>query len=157
TPQGGGVLIGSNPNKPGNNAVDVLVRDPGGRFRALPDPPAGLLAAAVGTTPAEQLALDSGTGTVADPAYDAAGGHTGGFAAARGPTVETGILHWDGTHWTRETVDVPANSSTQFTVLAIDATSAGNAWMLAQTDPAASDGIVLFERTIVGGAPHWVK
>jgi hypothetical protein len=157
TPQGGGVLIGSNPNKPGSDAVDVLARDPGGRFRALPDPPAGLLAPAAGTAPAEQLALDSGTGTVADAAYDGPGGHTGVFAAALGPAVQDGVLHWDGTQWTRETVDVPSNSASQFTILAIDATSAQNAWMLAQTDPAAGDGIVLYARTIVAGAPHWVK
>lgn len=74
--------------------------------------------------------------------------------------VQTGVLHYDGTAWSREPIclgttptpcTVPASG---FRVLAIDAASPTNAWLLAKSSSGA-DGIVLLSRDTSGSAPFW--
>lgn len=140
TPKAGGVLIGRDPQKSGADQVTVLARSAGGRFAVLPAPGADVL------TGADQaLSLDGGTGRVAVTAVDGAAG-VELFAGILGPVVEDGVAHWDGANWTREPVEVPTGSEGAFRILAIDATAAGNAWMLARTDSSLGDGVVLLER-----------
>ena len=44
-PHGGGLLVGQDSTRPSGKQTVVLARDPGGRFRVLPEPPAGVLLA----------------------------------------------------------------------------------------------------------------
>ncbi|HYV16722.1 MAG TPA: hypothetical protein VE972_11960 [Conexibacter sp.] len=152
TAHGGGVLVGRDSNRPAGEQAVVLVRDPSAaaRFAPLPAPPSTVLDTGVG----EAIARDEGAGAVADAAYDD-GTHTGVFLPVVGAAVEDAIAHWDGTAWSREPIDVPAASSASFHVVALGATSAGNAYMLAETDPALGDGIVLFAREDGPGGPEW--
>jgi hypothetical protein len=69
---------------------------------------------------------------------------------------EDGVLHWDGSAWTREQIDVPAVSREHgdFRVLAIGASSPANAWLLAQLSQQADPGAVaLFRRHLAPSAP----
>jgi hypothetical protein len=155
TPLGGGVLAGRDGERPAGARFIVLVRDPGGRFRALPAPGAAVLG------PGEALARDEGQGAVPIAAYDGASG-TGLFLpivpASAAPPVEGAVARWDGVAWTREPVDVPADSAASFTVIALAAASPDDAYLLARTDAAAGDGIVLFERDASApGGPRWVE
>ncbi len=54
----------------------------------------------------------------------------------RGARAEQAVIHWDGSSWSREPVQIPAGSETDFRILAIDATGLGNAWAIAAADPA---------------------
>lgn len=150
TAQGGGVLIGRDSTRPASDQVVVLVHDPGGDWHAVDAPPPTELLAG------EALAGDRGSGTVADAAFDE-GGATGLFLAPQENPVDDGILHFDGSTWDREDVDVPAGSATDFHVLAIDATGPGNAWAIAQADGSLGRSVVLLERTTPGGSPLWVE
>jgi hypothetical protein len=140
TPKAGGVLVGRDPLQSGDARVTVLARDPGGRFRALPLPGEDVLSAEE-----DGLATDGGTGRVAIAAVDGAR-VTELFAGVLGPAVEDGVAHWDGASWTREPVEVPPSSQAGFRILAIDATSPENAWMLARTDSSLAEGVVLLQR-----------
>ena len=63
------------------------------------------------------------------------------------------VLHWDGTSWTRETIEVPAAGSTSFEVLAISASSPENAWLLGRME-GSSGPLALFRRH-AGATPQW--
>jgi hypothetical protein len=154
TAHGGGVLVGKDGSRPAGQRTVVLVRDPGdgARFAPLPAPPAAVVDPSAG----EALAPDEGAGQVAIAAYDTPG-RTGVFL----PVVQSGpaqdaIAHWDGAAWSREPVDVPAGAAA-FEVVALAATGAGDAWMLAETDAAHGDGILLLKRTDGPGGPRWTQ
>jgi len=150
TPKGGGLLVGSDSQR-GTTPVTVLVRDTtdDARFRMLPDPDGSILQTG------ERLATDSGTGRVAVAAFDGAGRRTEAYFGTLGPDAERAVAHWDGTAWSREDVEVPAGSQNAFRILAIDATASDNAWMLARTDQALGDGIVVLHRVVTAGVPTW--
>ena len=93
-------------------------------------PPAGVLLPAEGEEPVEALAEGQGSGAVADAAFDE-GGHTGLLFGPKGPDAVDGILHFDGSEWKREPIEIPPGSEADFEILAIDATGLGNAWALA--------------------------
>ena len=137
TPRAGGVLMGLDATRAGDDRITVLARDAGGRFRVLPTPGPEVLSGQN-----DGLLLD---GRVAVAAIDGPQA-TELFAGILGPSVENGVAHWDGTAWTREPIEVPAEGGSGLQILAIDATSRDNAWMLVRTDPATDDGVVLFER-----------
>jgi hypothetical protein len=156
TPSGGGVLAGRDVARPIGSQAVLLRRDPGDRFRALAAPPADVLLPAGADGPAEALAEDQGAGRVALAAFDE-GAHTGVFVAPTGRPVADAILHFDGTAWTREQVDVPTGSESAFRILAIDATAADDAWALAEADQSLGRSVVLLERTTPPGDPVWVE
>ena len=152
TAHGGGVLVGKDGSRPAGQRTVVLVRDPGdgARFAPLPAPPASVVDPSAG----EALAPDEGAGQVAIAAYDTPD-KTGVFL----PVVQSGplqdaIAHWDGGAWRREPIDVPAGA-TALSVVALGASAAANAWLLAETDDAHGDGILLYKRTAGPGGPRW--
>ena len=156
TRSGGGVLIGRDINRAPGDQVVVLDHDPGGPWRALASPPETVLLPAEGERPAEQLATEDGNGAVADAAFDE-GGRTGLLIAPRERSAEDAVIHWDGESWSREPVQVPAGSETDFQIVAIDAGGIGNAWAIAEADPSLGRSFVLLERTSTGSGPLWVE
>jgi hypothetical protein len=155
THDGGGVLVGRDLRRPVAEQVVVLAHDPGGDWHALDAPPSDVLLPAEGSRPAEVLAAEQGLGTVVDTAFDE-GSHTGLLFAPIGPSAVDGILHFDGTEWKREPIEIPAGSEAHFHVLAIDATGLDNAWALAEADEGLGRSVVLLERTTPAG-PLWVE
>lgn len=142
TPHGGGVLIGK-----ANGYLNgtVVVRQPGGEWKST-SPPAlvlnggTLMQTSTGRAPATAFEVSGTTNVLA-------------VATATGTAVE-GVMHYDGTTWTREDV-LPAGSTGSFEVVAIDATAADNAWLLAKLDSSLVRGVVLFRRDVSGAQPVW--
>ena len=156
TPAGGGVLVGRDASRPADDQVVVLDHDPGGQWKALDPPPPTVLFPVEGERPQETLAADRGAGPIAVAAIDE-GGHTGLFFAPSGRSVADAVIHYDGVEWTREPVQVPAGSEALFRIRAIDASGLGNAWALAEADPALGRSLVLLERTSTPQGPLWVE
>lgn len=147
TPDGGFVVAGLR-EEAGAAKATLLVHDPGGAPAApLPDPADPVLLTG------ERLLRNNGAALAAVDEQ----GATGVFAPAYGAAVDAAILHWDGQAWTREPIDVPADSASSFQVLALAASSADNAWLLAQEAPTLGRGVVLFQRVGNGPAAHWVE
>ncbi len=157
TRTGGGVLVGRDLKRPVGQQVVVLYHDPGKNWRALAAPPADVLRPAEGEAPADALADDQGSGAVAVAAFDE-GGRTGLLFGPQGRSVADRIVHYDGTAWEWEPVEVPVDSPGKFRILAIDATGLGNAWALAlPDDETSSRSLVLLERTSTSEGPLWVE
>jgi hypothetical protein len=163
TPHGGGLLVGNDSTRANGKQTVVLARDPGGRFRVLPEPPAGVLLAAgepdeageTGDQSAETLAEKEGSGTLADAAIDNEG-HTEAFFGALGRTRDLGVARWDGKQWTREPIELPAGYTGGFTIVAIAGTSPTNLWLLGEAEASSGLGIVLFKREEVkAGEFRW--
>jgi hypothetical protein len=150
TASGSGVLAGS--IEAGKQQV-VLVRNPGGSFQQTAPVPAEDLTS-------EESLLGSKRAPLIAP-LEEAGGHAGALIVPvdeHGAGVENGVLHWDGSAWTREPIEIPAASKTDFRVLAIGASSPSNAWLLAQLSSHYPSGAVaLFRRRLGKGgeAPSW--
>ena len=148
TPEGGGVLAGRDSARPAGERAVVIHHEPGGSWRVLDDPPVDVLLPAEGEVPAERLVAEDGAGAIAIAAFDE-DGRTGLFFGPQGRSVADGIVHYDGTTWTREEVEVPAGSAAKFHLLAIGATGTGNAWALAEADEKVTNrSVVLLERTV---------
>jgi hypothetical protein len=174
TANGSGVLVGTvpapaQPGQPSSGAGEkvVLVRNPGGAFQQtapVPAPPA--------TPPkggGEPPLLNQGQtlfGAARAPLIaplEEAGGKAGALVVPVGEegngAVEDGVLHWDGSRWTREPIAIPAASEKDFRVLAIGASSPANAWLLGQlaSGPHYPPGAVaLFRRELAGPTgPSW--
>jgi len=159
THDGGAVLVGRDSHRPAGERLVVLHHDPGGSWRALPDPPADVLLPAEGGAPAEALAADQGQGAVAVAAFDEAG-HTGLLFGPAERSVADGIVHFDGLEWgPREPIEIPPGSESKFHILALAATGLENAWALAEPDPDAglNRSVVLLERTSTSSGPLWVE
>lgn len=146
TPRGGGVLAGTvaaTASEPERQVV--LVREPGGAFRETAPPPAGMLKTG------ERLLSLSQTPMIA--ALEEADGRTGALVVPVGSSVDSGVLHWNGADWTRESIDIPEASEEQLEVLAIGASSPHDAWFLARLSsqyPAGS--VALFRRSLSPGS-----
>jgi hypothetical protein len=153
TADGSGVLVGKVPTEAGESGAGkvVLVRNPGGSFQEtapLPEPeeaPEALLKpgeTAFGAHRAPLIAaLEEGSGNAGAlvvPVSELASG------------VEDDVLHWNGKSWTREPIEVPAKSKSDFRVLAIGASSPSNAWLLAQLSSEAypNGSVALFRRRL---------
>jgi len=155
TPKGGGVLVGKDSSRASGARTVVLARNPGGLFRALPAPPAGVLLAAGDPTgqPAEALAGDEGSSTVAVAAADT-GSTTTVYIAPTGRAITTGILANDGSAgtgaWRREPVTL-APGETSLVIAGLAAESADSVYASAAS---AGDPVRLFART-GGGSPSW--
>jgi hypothetical protein len=149
-PHGGGLLVGHDPTRPQGKQTVVLVRDPGARFRVLPEPPAGTLLAAGeggegGEAQAEVLVEKEGAGALADTAVEN-GTRTEAFFGAFGRVRDTVVIRWDGEHWSREPLELPGAYTGSFTIAAIAGTSSKNLWLLGQASQSSGLGILLFKR-----------
>jgi hypothetical protein len=152
TVNGDGALLGTIPETegaPGSVQRIVLVREPGafgGAFKETAPVPAGLLPAG------ESLFGLNRAPMVA--ALEEPGGRAGALVVPVGEAegIDSGVLHWDGSNWTREPIEIPAKSDEQFEVLAMGASSPGNAWLLARLSPEYPTGsVALFRRHLGGG------
>lgn len=156
TADGAGMMVGTVPAE--GNAVSpvVLVRNPGNPANPFQE---------TATVPAEDLgAEESLLGAKRAPLIaplEESSGHAGALIVPvdeHGAGVEDAVLHWDGSAWTREPIEVPALSKTDFRVLALGASSPANAWLLAQLSSNYPAGAVaLFRRHSGEGgeAPSW--
>jgi hypothetical protein len=135
TAAGGVVMVASTGPVNSREPQALLVRDPGGPFRVVTPPPAPII------EPTEKLFAFGFRTKLA--AVEEPGGQTGAFVVpSTGNSLTKAILHYDGTEWTREPICAKAapnvcnltsgGPSIGFAVLAIGATSSGNAWLLAQ-------------------------
>jgi hypothetical protein len=171
TPHGGGLLVGQDSTRPSGKQTVVLAREPGGRFRLLPAPPAGVLLAAgeKGKTgseaeetsesepKAEMLAEKEGAGALADAAVENAN-HTEAYFAIFGRTRDFGVARWDGEHWTREPIELPSGYTGSFQVAAIAGSSPQNLWLLGVASQASGLGVMLFKRNEVKtGEYRWAE
>lgn len=180
TTGGGGVLVGTTPPaaKGGGAASGiekvVLVRDRGGAFREtapVPVPSAetsGGSGEGEGSGGEEEVPLLKQGETLFGAArapliapLEEAGGGAGALVAPvdEGSGVEDGVLHWDGSRWTREPIEIPKDSETEFRVLAIGASSPSNAWLLGQLASNSHyppGAVALFRRRLTGTeGPSW--
>jgi hypothetical protein len=154
TPSGSGVLLGTVPDStaPHGAREVLLARNPGGSFQevaAVPDEGEAAL-----IEPTQSLfATTLGRAPLAAP-LDEAGGKAGALLVPIGGPVEAAVLHWDGSTWTSEPIEVPTASSSEFHVVAIGAASSSNAWLVGQL---ASGGFALFRRHLGSGSevPSW--
>jgi hypothetical protein len=171
SPGGSGVLVGPDLTPAAEGSPAVLARDPGGRFRRLPDPPSSVLEPAREARPAEVIL----SGDRAPVAVFDAGGHATVLIGALGPPVESAVLRWDGAAWSREPLCVedasgaepsppPASCSPAETlatplsslrILALSAAGPDDAWLLAEPPASSPIGVLLFRRHTAGGGPRW--
>lgn len=157
TANGAGVLVGQVPSGEAEREV-VLVRNPGGAFQETPAVPSEGSEALL--KEGERLFRADGAPMIA--ALEEPSGDAGALVvpvAEHG--IDDGVLHWDGSHWTREPIEVPGASEKEqqesgFQVLAIGASSPGNAWLLAQPS-SQSESIELFRRQEGHWKPQGVK
>jgi hypothetical protein len=172
TTNGGIVLLGSDATK----AQSILVRDPGGAFAEAPAPSASTTGPVLGS--GEQLYSSSGTPLVSalDEPVSSGGSSSGtGIAGAlivpqeapapsgggsAGTVLPPGVLHYDGTSWTREPLCTKyaggacTAAPSGLSMLALAASSPSAAWLLASS---ASQPLMLFQRdTSTSGTPVWV-
>ena len=143
TSAGSGVLVGEVPGTPPASGREVvLVRDPGGAFRETAPIP----------TEGEEALLSAGetlTATGRAPLLaplDESGGHAGALlvpVSSKG-AVEDTVLHWNGSKWASEPIEVPESSIGEFHVIGIGASSPSNAWLVGEL---SSGGIALFRRS----------
>jgi hypothetical protein len=145
TPGGAGALAGTVESRPA-----ILVREPGGSFKETAAPPEEGEGAVL--KPGESLYANNRPPMIA--ALEESGGGAGALVVPvdEGTGVDEAVLHWDGHGWTREAIEIPANSSEQFEVLAIGASSPDDAWLIARLSsqyPAGS--VALFRRHVRGG------
>ncbi len=103
------------------------------------------------------------TGSQAAPIFTAIddAGRTGALVVPAGAPSVTGVVHYDGTQWTREQICTQyvaqncSDGAKGLQVLAIAADSAQNAWLLAST---GAEPLMLFKRTAAStGPPVWVQ
>jgi hypothetical protein len=156
TPNGSGALVGTIPVAKGESRKVVLVREPGGSFKETAPVPAEGEAALL--NPGESLFGIDRPPMIA--ALEESGGQAGVLVVPvnEAGSVDTGVLHWDGKSWTREPIEIPEKSSEQFEVLAMGASSPGNAWLIARLSSEYPTGsVALFRRHLgkAGETPTW--
>ena len=149
TPRGFGVLAGTT-----EAGQVVLVRKPGGGFRKPRRFPTKARTAAE-RRPAPVRQPEPST----DDRSAGRGGRRSGRArgartAKPGRSVEKEVLHWDGSDWSAEPIEIPAASSEDFRVLAIGASLTGNAWLLAQLSANFPAGAVALFRRVEEAEPN---
>ncbi len=157
TPHGGGLLVGEDSTRPSGKQVVVLGRDPGGRFHALPEPPAGILPAPGegGDPNAGALAEANGTGAVADAAVENPEGHTEAYFGMLGRLHDTSVIRWNGTKWLSEPVELPKTYTGSFEIVALAGSSPQNLWLLGRASAESGLGPMLFKRVEKGGGARW--
>ena len=155
TPDGSGALLGTIPEE-GKSGVQrvLLMREPGGPFvETAPVPAEGEAA----LKPGEALFGNNRAPLLAALEEPGAPAHAGALVVPvdEESGVDDGVLHWSGATkaWTREPIEIPAASASQFEVLGIAASSPGNAWLVARLSSAhyPVGSIALFRRHLEGG------
>jgi Transglycosylase SLT domain len=148
----------------------LLTREPGGVFVQAPLP-ASSGPGAVLDTGEELFSTRSGVGpifTAIDEAPLGAARHTGALVVPAGASSLSGVLHYDGTQWTRERICTQyaggacSDTAGGLKALAIAAPSPPAqgetvpvAWLLASS---STEPLMLFKRTAAtSGAPVWVQ
>ncbi len=155
TENGTGALLGTVPAPEGKSRQVLLVRAPGAAFEEVPS--LGEKEEAPGEVflrHGEALFGVNQTPMVA--ALEEGGGGAGALVvpADEGGPPENSVLHWNGHAWSREEIEVPAESASSFEVIALAASSPSNAWLLARLSsnyPAGS--VALFRRHVSEGEP----
>ncbi|HUB74370.1 MAG TPA: hypothetical protein VL979_10085 [Solirubrobacteraceae bacterium] len=138
------------------SAQGVLVRAPGGAFEQAPIP-SSEEAEAHGEEPLLE-AGDELYGAGRAPLMAAIEGAEGQAEALLVPVQKEGkgseeaVLHWSGSKWEREQIEVPEASRSEFRVLAIAAGSPTDAWLLGQL---SSEGEVALFRRVRAEAGGW--
>ena len=148
TARGGGVLVGRDARRQFGAQLVVLRRDPGGRYRELPAPEPGLL------LPGEAVAGDGGTGEISVAAAES-GASTVLWFGIVGSSGPPAVLHWDGSAWRREPMELPPEWAGLAAPAALAAADDGTAWALLRPDSALGRGVVLLQRVTGGGDPRW--
>jgi hypothetical protein len=148
TADGAGVMVGTVPGEGTAVSQVVLVRNPGNSANSFQQ---------TATVPAEDLSSEESLlGAKRAPLIaplEESSGHAGALVVPvdeHGSGVEDAVLHWDGSAWTREPIEVPAPSMTDFRVLAVGASSPANAWLLAQLSSHYPPGAVALFRRHLG-------
>lgn len=180
TPGGGVAILGEGEDK----TQQLLVRNPGGGFQQAPalttepaeikskgepgEPQPGESNALL--RPGETLFAPSGEGVLMVP-VGLEDNRTGVFLVPHesDSSVQSDVLFYDGSEkWAREPIctGVGAGSepgeacvkpTTGFQVLAIDASSPENAWLLARNGSSEGEGVLLFSRRSEHGEARWVQ
>jgi photosystem II stability/assembly factor-like uncharacterized protein len=148
TPAGGVVTVAAPDGE--SEPQDLIIRDPGGPFRALPAPPEPTMPKGgqlfkPGTPPLVKLAA------VEEPT-----GVTGAFVVPYSTEPVSAVLHYDGTEWKSEPICLLALAECGkktgigfgFSVLALETAGPGQEWMLARQPGTAKKarGIILLKR-----------
>jgi len=151
-------------------AAGIVLRDPGGPPTLAPPPPAEVLFAGESLPPA---AAPEGAPTPY-AVIDEDGGHAGIFIApygdgsgARTPTgrPSPGVLHYDGSGWTREPIEALEEVTVAPLAIGCGPTdeapavdSSRNCWLLARAGHDGSAAPALYRREAAGegGGPAWV-
>jgi hypothetical protein len=156
TPAGGIVLLG----RDGASKQGILTHDPGGAFAEVPQPVSTGPEAVLGS--GEEL-FPTGSPTQAlVAALDEPAGHTGVVivpvvgGSSPGGTLPPGVLHFNGTGWSREplcTQELACAPPSAITPLALAASSPRSAWLLASS---SAQPLMLFKRVSSTGGPMWL-
>jgi hypothetical protein len=142
TASGSGVLVGEVPDAGAPHGVRqaLLVRNPSGSFQEVPAMSREGEGALI--EPNQSLFAEVGRAPLLAP-LDESSGKAGALIVPVGGLAEDAILHWDGSAWDSEPIEVPAASSSEFHVVGIGAASPANAWLVGQL---SSGGLALFRR-----------
>ena len=157
TSHGGGLLVGQDSTRPGGQRIVVLARDPGGRFKVLPEPATGVLPTAGegGDPHAGTLVEGEGAGAVADAVVQN-GSRTEAFFGSLGRVRDTSVIRWSGAQWSREPVELPGGYTGSFTIVALAGVTPQNMWLLGKASQESGLGPMLFKRVVNGsGEGHW--
>jgi hypothetical protein len=152
TAAGSAVLVGTVPaseGPAGSTRPVVLARSPGGSFQETPAVPSEGEAALL--KPGQSLFAASNRAPLIAP-LDESGGRAGALIVPVGTAEEDTVLHWSGSEWTAEPIEVPEAGSTEFHVVGIGASSLSNAWLLAEL---VSGDFALYRRVTGGEGPLW--
>ena len=160
TPNGSTALLGTAPGS-GQRRDVMLIRNPGGAFTEVAPPPQeGAAAPGEVSLAGEELFFGFNRAPLI-AALEEPGSKAGALVVPveeGGKDVEDSVLHWSGEskQWTREQIEVPAESSGEFQVLAIGASSPTNAWLLAELSTSYPTGsVALFRRHVEGETASW--
>jgi hypothetical protein len=141
-PDGAGTLAGF----VGRSQV-LLVRNPGQPFQETSVEPVPEEGEEALLHPGEALFSGTGAPLVAALEEGASAGALVVPARSEGTNTVPGVLHWEGQvqRWKRESIELPAgDSASDFTPIAVGASSPENAWLLAEVN--GSEAVSLFRR-----------
>ncbi len=157
TARGGGALVGRDSARPTGKQAVVLVRDAGdgSRFRVLPDAAGWACAGRRDDRPrrGRRPCPDRGLRRGARRRRRLAPRSSCRSSARRSRSA---IAHWDGRAWSREPIELPTTPApVRFTVVALAAGDADDAYLLATTEADRGDGILLFARVDDARGVRW--